>query len=103
MDKEITFYQDIKPLFKEKDRNCMNSSLDLYNYETVYDKADEIYNRLTSENEDQMPSSDADDKRNQERIVKFKKWMETGKKKGFPPEREAFYKVISKISLNFKV
>lgn len=94
MDKEITFYQDIKPLFREKDRNCMYFSFDLYDYEAVCDKADEIYKRLTS---GQMPPSGAGGKWNQEKIDKFKKWMETGKKKGLPPEREAFYKVISKL------
>ncbi|RGB41852.1 hypothetical protein C1646_751631 [Rhizophagus diaphanus] len=95
MDKEITFYQDIKPLFREKDRNCMYFSFDLYNYEAVYDKADELYKRLTSENEGQMPPSGAGGKWNQEKIDKFKKWMETGKKKGLPPEREAFYKLLN--------
>jgi hypothetical protein len=96
MNSEITFYQDIKPLFRVSDRTCMNAKFDLYSYDDVSKNADRIYKAL---NGGQMPP---DSKWSQENINKFKKWIDTGKKEGNPPEQEAFYKVISKITVNFK-
>lgn len=85
---EITFYRDIKPLFKNDDRNCMKKLFDLYKYNDVCNNAEGIYNVLKS---GEMPPGR---KWSTTNVEKFKKWIDDGKIEGIPPEREAFYRVL---------
>jgi len=42
----ISFEQDIRPLFRERDRNSMSSTFDLWAYDDVADWSDAILTRL---------------------------------------------------------
>lgn len=67
-----SFEQDIKPLFREYDRENMTYSFDLWKYEDVKDHADDILDRLE---EGDMPCDApwADDQ-----IALFRAWMDDG-------------------------
>ena len=47
MDQDVTFAQDIRPLFRERDVSSMSSRLDLSSYDEVVANAESIYERLT--------------------------------------------------------
>ena len=44
----VSFKNDIQPLFRARDVQCMAGAVDLNSYDDVKAKADEIYVRLTT-------------------------------------------------------
>src|SRR4051812_45734982 len=88
-DKEITFYQDIKPLFTNDDRISMMKDFDLYKYSDVCDNAERIYSCLKSGR--MLP----DHKWSKENVNKFRGWIDGKKIEGILPEREAYYRVLT--------
>lgn len=66
------FAQDIKPLFRERDRESMEFVFDLWNYNDVKDHAQMILERLS---EGSMP---CDGEWPQEHIDLFQQWVEGG-------------------------
>ena len=67
-----SFEQDIKPLFREYDRDNMTYSFDLWSYDDVRDHADDILDRL--EEGDMPPDRPWPD----EHIALFRSWMDDG-------------------------
>jgi hypothetical protein len=67
-----SFEQDVKPLFREYDRENMTYSFDLWKYEDVKNHADEILDRLE---EGDMP---CDAPWSDEHIALFRSWMDDG-------------------------
>lgn len=69
---QTSFERDIRPLFREKDRQRMEWAFDLWRYEDVRDNADRILERLE---EGDMPCDGAWER---ERIDRFRAWMDQG-------------------------
>jgi hypothetical protein len=72
MDKDVTFVQDIRPLFRDGDVRSMSSHFDLSSYDDVRANAEIIYTRLT---DGTMPCDGAwpaDD------VERFRTWMDSG-------------------------
>ncbi len=67
-----TFAQDIKPLFREKDRDSMTFMFDLWSYDDVRKNAPAI---LTIVKEGRMP---CDGPWPDDRVDLFERWTETG-------------------------
>jgi hypothetical protein len=67
-----SFENDIKPLFREKDRQRMEWAFDLWNHEDVKDNADRILERLE---QGDMPCDGA---WSEDRIQVFRDWMAAG-------------------------
>ncbi len=67
------FEQDIKPLFRESDRQAMDYVFDLWSYQDVSDNADGILERLE---DGTMPCDDAWP---EEQIELFRRWLTGGK------------------------
>jgi hypothetical protein len=42
----VSYESDVKPLFRERDRDSMKFAFDLWSYDDVSDNADEILSRL---------------------------------------------------------
>jgi hypothetical protein len=70
---ETSFDADIKPLFREKDRDSMRTAFDLWSYADVTSRADAIVERLKNGS---MPCDGAWPV---ERIELFERWVEQGK------------------------
>ena len=70
----ISFAQDIKPLFREGDRESMMSAFDLWSYDDVAGRSDAILARL------QDGSMPCDGAWPAERIVLFQSWVDAGKR-----------------------
>jgi hypothetical protein len=70
---ELSFDADIKPLFREKDRDSMRSRLDLWSYADIQAHADAIGERLKNGS---MPCDGAWPS---ERVGLFERWVEQGK------------------------
>jgi hypothetical protein len=68
----LSYEQDIRPLFREFDRNSMIFALDLWKYEDVRDRANDIFARVS---QGIMP---CDGPWPQEQIDRFKLWMDQG-------------------------
>ena len=69
----LSFANDIRPLFRESDVETMkNFGLDLSSYEEVRARASEIYARLA---DGSMP---CDEPWPPERLALFKRWMDEG-------------------------
>ena len=72
-DGALSFERDIKPLFRDKDRDSMMQAFDLFDYADVVDNADAIVGSLRS---GQMPCDgawpDAD-------VDKLQQWIDAGK------------------------
>jgi len=66
------FETDIKPLFRETDRDAMEFDLDLWDYKDVREDAKEIYSQVSS---NRMP---CDRDWTQEQKDLFRRWMDTG-------------------------
>jgi hypothetical protein len=45
---KLSFEQDIKPLFRQKDRDAMLANFDLFDYDDVVEKAEAIVRTLRS-------------------------------------------------------
>jgi hypothetical protein len=69
----ITLESDIKPLFREKDRDSMRRAFDLWSYADVQSHADSIVERLKNGS---MPCDGAWPS---ERVELFERWIEEGK------------------------
>jgi hypothetical protein len=69
----ISFDQDIKPLFREGDRESMMSAFDLWSHDDVARVSDAILARLR---DGSMP---CDGGWPDERIARFQEWIEAGK------------------------
>lgn len=72
-DKPLGFEQDIKPLFRERDRHSMESAFDLWSYDDVAEHADAILQKL---DEGSMPCDGAWPP---ERVEVFRRWLQAGK------------------------
>jgi hypothetical protein len=68
----ISFEQDIKPLFREDDRNSMDWAFDLWSHDDVARNSGAILERLRNGT---MPCDGAWP---QERIALFERWVEAG-------------------------
>jgi hypothetical protein len=68
-----SFEQDIKPLFRERDRQSMISKFDLWSYEDVARLSEAILERLS---DGSMPCDGAWD---DDRIALFESWIAAGK------------------------
>jgi hypothetical protein len=66
------FEADIRPLFREGDREAMEFVFDLYAYADVRANADEIYERLE---DGSMP---CDGEWPEERLALFREWIAAG-------------------------
>jgi hypothetical protein len=74
-DQDVTgpgFERDIRPLFRESDRDSMMSSFDLFAYDDVKANAGQILERL---DDGSMPCDDAWPA---ERVDTFRRWVEAG-------------------------
>lgn len=69
----LSFEQDIKPLFRDKDRNSMQRFFDLFNYSDVAGHADAIVGALQS---GRMPCDGAWPA---SQVETFQRWIDTGK------------------------
>jgi hypothetical protein len=69
----VTFADDIKPLFRERDRESMRIAFDLWSYDDVSENADAILERLQ---EGSMPCDGAWPA---DRVALFAGWVEAGK------------------------
>jgi hypothetical protein len=69
----ISFGQQIKPLFREGDRESMMSKFDLWSYDDVARQSDAILARLR---DGSMPCDGAWE---DERIALFRDWLAAGK------------------------
>ena len=67
------FDQDIKPLFRERDRNAMRTHFDLWSHDDVSTRADAILGRLEAGT---MPCDGAWPA---ERIAVFRQWIDAGR------------------------
>jgi hypothetical protein len=72
-DEPMHFEQDIKPLFRESDRNAMQFAFDLWSHDDVSDHAVAILGRLEAGT---MPCDGAWPA---ERIAAFRQWIDAGK------------------------
>jgi hypothetical protein len=72
-DGPLSFDADIKPLFRESDRDSMEFAFDLWSYDDVSDNADGILRRLKAGN---MPCDGAWPR---DRIDLFARWAASGK------------------------
>jgi len=66
------FAQDIRPLFREDDRDAMQYAFDLWDYNDVRDQADNILERLE---DGSMP---CDGEWPEEQIELFRRWIAAG-------------------------
>lgn len=66
------FERDIKPLFREEDREAMEYAFDLWNYADVRDQADTILERIE---DGSMP---CDGEWPTEQIELFRRWIAAG-------------------------
>ena len=69
---EPKFERDIKPLFRESDRQAMDFAFDLWDYQDVRDNAEAILEKVEA---GQMP---CDGSWPEERIALFRSWTESG-------------------------
>jgi hypothetical protein len=72
-DEPVQFEADIKPLFREKDRQSMRLHFDLGSYEDVSDHADRILERV------RRGSMPCDGAWPPERVEIFERWVSGGK------------------------
>lgn len=70
----LSFERDIKPLFRDKDRDSMIEAFDLFDYTDVAEHADAIVGALRSE---QMP---CDEPWPSSQVEKLQEWIDAGKR-----------------------
>ena len=71
-DGKLSFARDIKPLFREKDRDSMLSAFELFDYDDVVENADAIVGTLRS---GQMPCDGAWPA---SQVDKLQQWIDAG-------------------------
>ncbi len=71
-DARLGFEADIRPLFREKDRDRMEFAFDLWSYDDVREYAPQILERLE---DGDMP---CDEEWPQDQIEMFRSWMDSG-------------------------
>ena len=71
-DGSVSYESDIKPLFRDKDRERMEFAFDLWSYDDVKENADLILERLS---DGDMPCDGAWP---DEQVALFKRWVEAG-------------------------
>ena len=69
----LSYENDVKPLFRERDRESMRSSFDLWSHDDVSSNADAILDQLRTGN---MPCDGAWP---QAQVDLFARWIEEGK------------------------
>jgi hypothetical protein len=69
---QLGFESDIKPLFREKDRNAMRRAFDLWSYDDVVAHADAIGQAL---DKGTMP---CDGPWPKDHVARFQRWVEEG-------------------------
>ena len=69
----MSFAADIKPLFRQRDRESMEKAFDLWSYDDVREHADAIYQRVENGT---MP---CDGRWPDEHISVFRRWIDEGK------------------------
>jgi hypothetical protein len=67
-----SYAADIKPFFRDKDRESMEFAFDLHSYEDVRDNAEAIYERLENGS---MP---CDGEWPEDRLALFREWIAAG-------------------------
>jgi hypothetical protein len=72
------FELHVLPLFRATDREHMSFALDLWDYDQVVDRADQILGRLEFES---MPTADSGGPWPEEWIQLFRRWKDTGFKR----------------------
>jgi hypothetical protein len=71
-DGAVSYEQDIKPLFRDKDRERMGFAFDLWSYDDVKENAEAILERLS---DGDMP---CDGPWPGEQVETFRRWVESG-------------------------
>jgi hypothetical protein len=71
-DQPLSFEQDIKPLFRERDRDSMKWAFDLWSYDDVAGNDDAILGKLK---DGSMPCDGAWP---DEQVALFQRWVESG-------------------------
>jgi hypothetical protein len=71
-DQPLSFEQDIKPLFRERDRDSMKWAFDLWSYDDVAGNDDAILGKLK---DGSMPCDGAWP---DEQVALFQRWVEAG-------------------------
>ena len=69
---KLSFERDIKPLFRQKDRDAMQRAFDLFDYDDVVENADAIVGSLRN---GQMPCDGAWPG---EQVDKLQEWIDAG-------------------------
>lgn len=72
-DQPVSFSKDIKPLFREFDRESMQSHFDLWSYDDVSRHAESILGRVSAGS---MP---CDGRWPDAQVAAFRSWVESGK------------------------
>jgi hypothetical protein len=72
-DEPLSYEEDIKPLFREKDQSSMSFAFDLWSYDDVSANADAILGQLSAGN---MPCDGAWP---DAQVALFARWIESGK------------------------
>jgi hypothetical protein len=72
-DEPMHFEEDVKPLFRDRDRDSMRFAFDLWSLDDVSTHADAIFDRLEAGT---MPCDGAWPA---ERIAAFRRWIDAGK------------------------
>jgi hypothetical protein len=68
----VGFEQDVRPLFRERDRRSMESFFDLWSYEDVRDNAEAILDRVS---DGSMP---CDGEWTPEQVGVLQRWIDAG-------------------------
>jgi hypothetical protein len=71
-EKQLSYETDIKPLFREKDRDAMRGVFDLWDYDDVRDNSDSILTHLENGS---MP---CDGPWPSDRVALFQTWKDEG-------------------------
>jgi hypothetical protein len=71
----ISYATDIKPLFTDIDRDHMSFMFDLWSYDDVRNNASDIYDAVSAQ---RMPPPETGGPWPQDKIDRFKAWMDGG-------------------------
>jgi hypothetical protein len=71
-EKQLSYASDIKPLFREKDRDAMRGVFDLWDYDDVRDNSDSILSVLEG---GRMPCDGAWPS---DQVALFQRWVDEG-------------------------